>query len=129
MIEVNNLTKARISSQYIKKVLRQALNVLKKKMDISVAIVTPRKIKEINKKYRQVNQVTDVLSFEELNEIIICYQQARKQAILARRPIKEEIKLLLVHGLLHLLGYDHQTKKEEKRMRLLTDRIRGSISE
>ncbi|MGC9049143.1 MAG: rRNA maturation RNase YbeY [Patescibacteria group bacterium] len=116
MIEINNQTKAKISKIFIQKVLNKALKLLKKKMNLSVAIVGPAKIKQLNKTYRKIDRLTDVLSFEELNEIIICYQQAKKQAKERSWPVKQEIKILLIHGLLHLLGYNHKTKKQKEKM-------------
>ena len=55
-------------------------------------------------------------SKEILGEIVICLEEAKKQALEKKKTIKSELKLLTVHGLLHLLGYDHEkSKKEEKR--------------
>lgn len=116
MIEINNRTKIRVNKLFIQRILKQSLNFLKKRMDISVAVVSPQEIKRLNRIYRRINRITDVLAFEELNEIIICYQQAKKQAKMMGYSIEQEIKVLLTHGLLHLLGYDHQTKKQKKKM-------------
>ncbi len=88
---------------------------------ISLALINKKEIKELNKVYRKKNKVTDVLSFnlhskEILGEIVICLEEAKKQALEKKKTIKSELKLLTVHGLLHLLGYDHEkSKKEEKR--------------
>lgn len=123
MIEVNNQTKVRINKKLIKKILDQSLKLLKKQMDISVAIVCPAEIKRLNRIYRKVNRVTDVLAFEEINEIIICYQQAKKQAKMFGHPVEQELKILLIHGLLHLLGYDHQTKKQKEKMDKIMNKL------
>lgn len=122
-IEINNKTTARINKIFISRVLRKSLKLLKKQINVSVAIVGPNEIRRLNRIYRQIDRATDVLSFEDLNEIIICYQQARKQAKKFGHSVEDEIKLLLIHGLLHLLGYDHQTKTQKRRLDKLSGRL------
>ncbi|KKS64263.1 MAG: putative rRNA maturation factor [Parcubacteria group bacterium GW2011_GWB1_42_6] len=80
---------------------------------ISLVIVGEDKIREINKKYRGKDAVTDVLSFEELNEIFICLAQAQRQADLLKTSLNFELTRLLVHGIVHLKGYDHERSKKE----------------
>ena len=92
------------------------------KIKISLSVVGERKVKELEKKYFNEDKVTDVLSFplEEgdvdfpddfdglsLGDIVICYPQAKRQAIMWNRVIDEEIEFLACHGLLHLLGVHH----------------------
>ncbi|MBP9802284.1 rRNA maturation RNase YbeY [Patescibacteria group bacterium] len=105
----------------------------KLKSSISIALVSPKEIQDLNKVYRHKNKVTDVLSFnidseENLGEIVICLEQAKKQALANKKTLKSELKLLTVHGILHLLGYDHelseveylrQEKEQEKILALL----------
>lgn len=88
---------------------------------ISLSVVGERKIRELEKTYFKRDEVTDVLSFplqegEEmpgdtdgtnLGDIVICYPQAKRQAIQWNRIIDEEIEFLACHGLLHLLGVHH----------------------
>lgn len=88
---------------------------------ISLSVVGERKIKELEKKYFHEDKVTDVLSFplEEgaempddfdglnLGDIVICYPQAKRQALQWNRIVDEEIEFLACHGLLHLLGIHH----------------------
>ncbi len=112
MIEINNLSKKKIDTGFLKKI---AQNILKKerksRLEISVALIGQSEIKEINKKYRRKNKPTDVLSFfyGELGEIIICLDMVKKG--------KEELSRVFIHGLLHVLGYDHEkTQKEAKIM-------------
>lgn len=88
--------------------------------EISVAILSPAEIKKLNKIYRQKNKVTDVLSFnledeKILGEIVICLAQAKKQAQEKNISLQSELKLLLAHGTLHLLGYDHEISEREAR--------------
>ncbi|MCQ3908312.1 MAG: rRNA maturation RNase YbeY [Mycoplasmoidaceae bacterium] len=98
-----------------------------------VNIVTPAQIKNINNKYRKTNKVTDVISFANrdnskvlvplLGEIFICLDQAKKQAHEYKHSLQRELIFLFTHGLLHLLGFDHQTSKQEKEMMSLSKKI------
>ena len=95
--------------------------ITKGAVKISLSVVGERKIKELEKKYFHEDKVTDVLSFplEEgvempddfdglnLGDIVICYPQAKRQAIQWNRVVDEEIEFLACHGLLHLLGIHH----------------------
>jgi len=83
----------------------------------------PAKIKSLNKAYRRQCQVTDVLSFSGLNEIVICYQRAKSQARLGARTIQQEMAWLFCHGLLHLTGYDHNNNRAAQIMRGLEKKI------
>lgn len=100
------------------------LKKFKIKKLISIALVTSEEIKTFNRVYRQKNKVTDVLSFNldndlVLGEVVICLDQLKKQAQEKNKTIKAELQLLTVHGILHLLGYDHErshqaAQKQEK---------------
>ena len=95
----------------------------------SIIFVDEAKIQEINKAYRNIDRVTDVISFaledqkddfqlEErvLGDIFICIPRMQEQAVSYGHSEKRELAFLVVHGLLHLLGYDHQTKIDEEKM-------------
>jgi len=89
---------------------------------ISVAIVGDTQMRRLNRVYHGVDTTTDVLTFaladDGVVEIIICYDQARRQAKSAGWPIVREIQLLLAHGLLHGLGYRDQRPSDERVMRM-----------
>lgn len=100
--------------------------------EISVAFVDDQYIHQLNRDYRGVDRPTDVLSFamdegEEmpevegvdhvLGDIIISLETAKRQAEEYRHSFEREIAFLSVHGVLHLLGYDHQTEEDTKIMR------------
>ena len=97
--------------------------------DLSVIFVPERRIKELNRKYRGENEATNVLSFEgdkddflkvglkpELGEIFICPEFIAKESKKKKIKFKEEIIRVLIHGILHLLGYNHSKKREADEM-------------
>lgn len=125
MIEVNNLTAHPIDEKFLKGL---ALKILKKESgrnyseakDLSVAMVAPSRIKELNKRYRKKDRPTDVLSFqdkENWGEIIICPIEVKKNAKKFNSNFKKELSRVLIHGVLHLLGYDHEKDEDEEKMR------------
>lgn len=95
--------------------------------EVSVAFVTNQQIKELNNKYRNKDEATDVLSFpidnEILGDIIISAERAAEQAADYRHSLKRELAYLTVHGMLHLFGYDHHSEEEKKEMRQKEERV------
>lgn len=90
-------------------------------VEIGVVFTNNQKIKELNKKYRKVNQATDVLSFplEEkklLGDVVISLEMAKSQAKEYKHSFEKELSILIIHGILHLLGYDHLKKQETEEM-------------
>jgi len=130
-IEVNQRIGKNIPKKWLSQIVGQTLKVTKvKNAEISIAFVGDKEIKRLNKQYRGKDKVTDVLSFDyrnglaqiktqksaEINgEIVICYPQALRQAKEHGRNVKQEIKTLLVHGLLHLCGYEHEKNARQAR--------------
>jgi probable rRNA maturation factor len=114
-------------------------------VELSVALVDDATIAELNRSYRQVDRPTDVLAFamEEgepvpgrghgadhshrvLGDVIISVPTARRQAKQHKRSLLEELTMLLAHGLLHLLGYDHASNREERQMKALTSELEAA---
>ena len=125
-MEITNLTGKKTDTGFLKKVAQKTQNVIceKKLGDISLVLVDENKIKEINRKYRHQNRPTDVLSFEGLNEIFICPDVVKKDAKRQKIPYKTELTRVLIHGILHLAGYEHEkNKKEAGKMRKMEDKI------
>jgi len=98
-----------------------------KKGDISLIITDDTEIQQLNKSFRGIDRPTDVLSFNNeyidldtgipyLGEIIISYPTAKTQAIQLGNLVSHELELLLIHGYLHLLGYDHANELDKKAM-------------
>ena len=115
--------------------------------DQTVTVVTltgDEHLREYNRRYRGIDEPTDVLAFaareapsdqrfqappgteDWLGDIVISLPRARRQAREAGHPIDDEVRLLAVHGFLHLLGHDHAEPAEEVTMTALTNRILGS---
>jgi len=92
--------------------------------DIAIAIVSDARIRSLNKEYRRKDKVTDVLSFDT-GDIVIASGVARRQARDAGHSYAAELKILALHGLLHLLGYDHHDPKDGGRMARLERRLRS----
>ena len=111
------------------KVLEDAFNKrFKTKKDVSLILVDLDEIHKINLEYRHIDKPTDVISFEEfeddyLGEIFICVDKVYLQAKEYGHSNEREFAFLLCHGLLHLHGYDHLTKEDEKVMFDLQDEI------
>ena len=94
---------------------------------VTIAIVPDARVRALNKKFRRKNANTDVLSFPAdepgcLGDIVISSGVAARQARAARHSVSTELRVLALHGLLHLLGYDHE--RDDGRMARLERRLR-----
>ena len=122
-LEVHQTAGQRVPRQNLAAVLAAAsrLHPLLRSRDVSVAIVGDRQMRRLNRIYHGVDSTTDVLTFsleaEATVEIIICYDQAKRQATAARWSVRQEIQLLLCHGLLHSVGFDDRRSSQERAMR------------
>ena len=116
-----------LDEEALKKLLTKVLQREgKNRARVSVALVDDRTIAGLNRRYLGRRGPTDVLAFpfnegpgvgRDLGEIVISVETARKVARRRKKSIKKEIYLYAVHGLLHLLGFDHKTPNEAKEMR------------
>ena len=118
---------------------------------VDIFFVDEKTIQQLNKKHREVDKVTDVLSFPMLNinynqkltdfendvlpngtiylgDIVICTNRAKQQAKEYGHSYKREIAFLALHGFLHLLGYDHIESKDEKIMKETCEKILSSLN-
>lgn len=119
--------------------------------EVAISIVSPRAIREVNRDFRRIDAVTDVLSFPAidwpagvradvlalpfapernpetgrvmLGDLLICIVRAKEQAEAYGHGLLRELCFLTVHGMLHLAGYDHINTDEEKEMNALTEKI------
>ena len=119
-----------INTSYLRKITNNILTALKiNNTEISLLFCDNQIIKEINSKYRNKNYPTDVLAFESgsdlfLGDIAISFEKANEQSIEYEIPFEDELLRLLIHGILHLLGYDHEiSDKDDEIMRNLEEKI------
>ena len=121
MIEINNLTTISLDEEFLKRISSKVLEKEnRKKADLSIALVGQGRIRALNKKYRGKNRVTDVLAFpgNGLGEIVICLREVKKNAKRFNLVFEKELARVLIHGILHLLGYDHEKSEiEAKKMK------------
>lgn len=97
--------------------------------ELSVVFVEKKEARQLNHRYRRRNYATDVLSFspveeESLGELVFCYPVIKKQAREHDLSVNDEFLYLLIHGFLHLLGYEHEkSKKAAEKMFRLQDQL------
>lgn len=144
MVEIRDLTRKKELKKYykdIKKHYKKVIDVLKldDNYEATLIIVGKNKIHSINKQYRNIDKETDVISFAEidslddfiednyLGDIFINVDRVKSQAKEYGHSIKREFVFLFVHGMLHLFGYDHMNKKDEKKMFDVQDKIIGDL--
>lgn len=118
-IEINKLTPEKVEVGFLKRIAEKASKLVKLKIpELSIVLICDRRMKGLNKKFRKQNRITDVLAFDYglpfggQGEIIICLPQTRRQAKQLKHSLKEELSILLIHGILHLAGYKDETKKD-----------------
>jgi len=130
-----------VDSQKFKKRVEKIIRELgRQDAELSILLVDDEKIRQLNRQYRKLDSATDVLSFPQtegepgefishiLGDVVISVETARSQATEHRLSLEQELVLLLIHGTLHLLGYDHErSPKEEKIMKQKTWELFGTI--
>lgn len=128
------------SPSSVRKVAQRALETLEyKEAQVSILFCEDSYIQKLNREYRRVNAPTDVLAFsmhegpfsrvhpEVLGDVVISLETASRQAKRYRHSLNKEIALLVVHGILHLLGYDHLKKDDKELMRRKEKEILKSL--
>lgn len=154
-IQVDEPFTEAIAEEWIRRVVEETLSRegrLQQPMEVGVVVGDDALLQELNQRYRGIDEPTDVLSFaltepaspslEEsvtfvtppdgmlhLGEVIISYPRALEQARESRWPVQDELGFLLIHGVLHLLGYDHEEEAEAARMRSRESEIWASLSD
>ena len=114
-------------SRKLKKVANKVLELLKQNAaELSVALVGDAEIRKLNAQFRKQDYPTDVLSFPTeqglpagvrlLGDVIISVEKAKQQAKERKRTVDEEMVTLLIHGIIHLLGYDHERSAKDARI-------------
>ena len=117
-------------------------------VELGLVIAGDDTVHELNLKYRGVDDTTDVLAFAlsqppsskampfitppdnvvHLGEIIVSYPQANRQAEEQQHSVEQELALLVAHGVLHLLGYDHESSQDEQKMRATERKVMETIA-
>ena len=123
MIEINNLTNFAVDKKFFLGVAKKVLKDENREMEsLSIAFVSPEEIRKLNRKYRGKDKPTDVLSFEkvldlkeEFSEVVVCPEVVRKN-LNHSQTLKKELAKVLIHGILHLLGYNHEISKVQEQM-------------
>lgn len=124
---INFFNEGSLDSKPYEELITRVFEGLDQDKEFSIIFVDDTKIQEINRDYRKIDRVTDVISFalcddpsyvptDELGDIFIDVEQALRQASLYGHTPEREVAFLAVHGYLHLCGYDHMTKEDEQIM-------------
>lgn len=112
--------KIKVDHKFIRRVVRGTLKREAKGVEVSIVLTDNEYIRELNRKYRSVDRATDVLAFpmdeEILGDIVISVEKAKEQALAYRESFKNEIGRLVIHGILHLIGYDDSSGGGLKKM-------------
>lgn len=129
-------------TELIRRACQTALAMEGARGDITVLIADPERIQTLNRDFRHVDRVTDVLTFPAwegeaifapsdgyLGDIMICMERAKEQAEEFGHSLERELAFLAVHGTLHILGYDHMEPEEEALMRQRQREILERIGE
>ena len=116
-----------VSTRRLKKIALKILDVVEQNQaELSLALVSSAEIRKLNAKYRKKDYATDVLSFPVedsvsigtrlLGDVVISVEKAKQQAREKRHGLTEEMVMLVIHGVVHLLGYDHERSAKEARI-------------
>jgi probable rRNA maturation factor len=140
-VEVTGAAVPRFSRREIAEFVRRVLIALRVDdniHEVSIAIVDDDAMRNLNRKFRKKNKTTDVLTFpaddsdadpnasgRPLGDIVISIDQARRQAADQKHSLAIEIRYLILHGILHALGYDHETDSGE--MNVLEIKVRSAV--
>ena len=133
-MKINFFNESSLDAKPYEKIIKGVLKKIKNKKEFNIIFVDDEEIQRINRQYRNIDRVTDVISFalcddpdnqmeDELGDIFIDLDQAFRQAEDYGHSITREVAFLAVHGYLHLCGYDHMTEEDEKVMFAKQDEI------
>jgi probable rRNA maturation factor len=136
-----------IAEKQLRKVVAETLAAhgVDSPVELGLVITDDQVVQELNRSYRGLDATTDVLAFAlweqsqdfatppngivHLGEVFISCPQAERQAKEQGHPLERELALLAIHGVLHLLGYDHEDPDEEQKMRAMEEKLLASVAE
>lgn len=137
-----------VSKQWLTRAVKLTLahTGISSQVELGLVIAGDETVHELNRNYRSVDSTTDVIAFAlsersegvglfvtppddviHLGEVIISYPQAKKQAEEQRHSLERELALLVAHGVLHLLGYDHELLEQAEKMRSMEAKVLDAI--
>ena len=137
-IHVEDEFRASVDGSWVKKIIRQVFRDegIPSPYEVSLVVTDSETVQRLNRDYRGIDEPTDVLAFymlpqkgadfsfalppdgvTRLGEVLVSYPQALAQAKQQGHSLERELALLVIHGILHLLGYDHEKPAEESKMR------------
>jgi len=149
-IQIDKKFQKYLRREWLRRVVEHSLAAqdIGSEVELGLLITDDETVRELNQKYRGVDEPTDVLSFAlaerkpgddsppfitppdgilRLGEVIISYPQAVRQAEENNHKVEEEVALLVIHGILHLLGYEHDEPAREREMRALEERVLSKV--
>jgi len=141
VIDIRNLQdRVNIDEAKVRSCAKRALiDMGEEGVELSILFVNDAYIKRLNSKYRDTDSRTDVLAFsmrqgegisqhsEILGDVVISTQTARREAVRRKEPVQKELDLYLIHGILHLLGYDDEKPGARKKMRAKEKELLGEM--
>jgi probable rRNA maturation factor len=137
-----------VSKQWLRQAVKLTLvyTGISSPVELGLVIAGDDTVHELNRNYRSVDRTTDVIAFSlsergtnaqpfitppddimHLGEVIISYPQAKRQAHEQRHSLEKELALLVAHGVLHLLGYDHELPEQAEKMRAMEARVLDAL--
>ncbi|MGI6395423.1 MAG: rRNA maturation RNase YbeY [bacterium] len=144
-IEIRHKNSFNLDKTEIKKAVKAVLKADGKKVstpyEIAVVFVEKDEIREINRQYRDIDRATDVISFSFLEgegalfaplllgDLFICPDVVHSNSVRFNTSFEKELTFVVVHGTLHLLGYDHLKRGEREKMRIMEQNIMKSLFE
>lgn len=108
-----------INERFVENIARSILKAIKKQnTDLEIIFLSDAEIRPINRKYKHANRATDVLSFDlgSCGQILISSDMALENSRIFSTPLEKELVLYVIHGILHLFGYDDEKPSERSRM-------------
>lgn len=128
-IDIRNMqSKRKLDRGFIRRVVRETLKRETSSGEVSLVFADDEHVKELNRKYRSVDRETDVLAFpmddhEILGDIVISVDRLEEQALRYKQSFEKEMARLIIHGVLHLLGYGNGTRQQAKRIHQRQEQI------
>ncbi len=150
-IQIDELFTSAVSESWVERAVELTLDAagINSPVELSLVIIDDSAVHVLNRDYRGIDKTTDVIAFalteradgydedfvmppddiQHLGEVIISFPQANRQAEEHKHTIRRELTLLIAHGILHLLGYDHDNDNAEKEMKSLENIVLDSIND